>query len=204
MIISKLKKEITSSDYIFKDVVVCGKKVNLIFNEVLTDSGSINEFLYYLLTKVSKSDLQKFNFKIPNSNSIIIKYDDIINLPHHVSKNHKQMLRINRAAQFAPFSALTGYEEAINETKRIVEEKKIISNQIKQEINDKLIYINNHLKENIYINIVYFIKDKNKNGGIYVNKLDYVKKIDNYKHELILNNNERILFDDIYSLEYEN
>ena len=55
-----------------------------------------------------------------------------------------------------------------------------------------------------YINIVYFIKDKNKNGGIYVNKLDYVKKIDNYKHELILNNNERILFDDIYSLEYEN
>ena len=71
-------------------------------------------------------------------------------------------------------------------------------------IKDKLIYINNHLKENIYINIVYFIKDKNKNGGIYVNKLDYVKKIDNYKHELILNNNERILFDDIYSLEYEN
>ena len=46
MIISKLKKEITSSDYIFKDVVVCGKKVNLIFNEVLTDGGSINEFLY--------------------------------------------------------------------------------------------------------------------------------------------------------------
>ena len=79
MIISKLKKEITSSDYIFKDVVVCGKKVNLIFNEVLTDGGSINEFLYYLLTKVSKSDLKNFNFKIPNSNSIIIKYDDIIN-----------------------------------------------------------------------------------------------------------------------------
>ena len=49
MIISKLKKEITSSDYIFKDVVVCGKKVNLIFNEVLTDGASINEFLYYLL-----------------------------------------------------------------------------------------------------------------------------------------------------------
>ena len=78
MIISKLKKEITSSDYIFKDVVVCGKKVNLIFNEVLTDGGSINEFLYYLLTKVSKSDLKNFNFKIPNSNSIIIKYDVII------------------------------------------------------------------------------------------------------------------------------
>ena len=132
------------------------------------------------------------------------EYDDIINLPHHVSKNHKQMSRINRAAQFAPFSALTGYEEAINETKRMVEEKKIISNQLKQEINDKLIYINNHIKENIYIKIIYFVQDKIKDGGEYINKCDYVKKIDVYKHVLILNNNEKISFDDIYSLEYEN
>ena len=73
MIISKLKKEITSSDYIFKDVAVCGKKVNLIFNEVLTDGGSINEFLYYLLTKVSKSDLKKFNFKININQYFFIK-----------------------------------------------------------------------------------------------------------------------------------
>ena len=73
MIISKLKKEITSSGYIFKDVVVCGKKVNLIFNELLTDGGSINEFLYYLLTKVSKSDLKKFNFKININQYFFIK-----------------------------------------------------------------------------------------------------------------------------------
>ena len=74
MIISKLKKEITSSDYIFKDgVVVCGKTVNLIFNELLTDGGSINEFLYYLLTKVSKSDLKKFNFKININQYFFIK-----------------------------------------------------------------------------------------------------------------------------------
>ena len=73
MIISKLKKEITSSDYIFKDVVVCGKKVKVIFNEVLTDGGSINEFLYYLLTKVSKSDLKKFNFKININQYFFIK-----------------------------------------------------------------------------------------------------------------------------------
>ena len=77
MIISKLKKEITSSDYIFKDVVVCGKKVNLIFNEVLTDSNSINKLLYYLLTKVNKKDLNNLINKIPISNSIIIKEKDI-------------------------------------------------------------------------------------------------------------------------------
>ena len=52
---------------------VCCKKVNLIFNEVLTDGGSINEFLYYLLTKVSKSDLKKFNFKININQYFFIK-----------------------------------------------------------------------------------------------------------------------------------
>ena len=51
------------------------------------------------------------------------KYDDIINLPHHVSKRHPQMPLLNRAAQFAPFAALTGYQESIEETARLVEEK---------------------------------------------------------------------------------
>lgn len=77
MIINKLKKEISSTDYIFKDVTICNKLVTLIFNEVLTDSNSINELLYYLLTKVNKKDLNNFINKIPISNSIIIKEKDI-------------------------------------------------------------------------------------------------------------------------------
>ncbi len=77
MIINKLKKEIFSTDYIFKDVTICNKLVTLIFNEVLTDSNSINELLYYLLTKVNKKDLNNFINKIPISNSIIIKEKDI-------------------------------------------------------------------------------------------------------------------------------
>lgn len=77
MIISKLKKEITSKDYIFKEVLIQNKKINLIFNEVLTDSNSINKLLYYLLTKVNKKDLNNLINKIPISNSIIIKGKDI-------------------------------------------------------------------------------------------------------------------------------
>ncbi len=77
MIINKLKKEISSTDYIFKDITICNKLVTLIFNEVLTDSNSINELLYYLLTKVNKKDLNNFINKIPISNSIIIKEKDI-------------------------------------------------------------------------------------------------------------------------------
>ncbi len=77
MIINKLKKEISSTDYIFKDITICNKLVTLIFNEVLTDSNSINELLYYLLTKVNKKDLNNFINKIPISNSIIIKEKDV-------------------------------------------------------------------------------------------------------------------------------
>lgn len=77
MIISKLKKEITSKDYIFKEVLIQNKKINLIFNEVLTDSNSINKLLYYLLTKVNKKDLNNLINKIPINNSIIIKEKDI-------------------------------------------------------------------------------------------------------------------------------
>lgn len=77
MIINKLKKEITSKDYIFKEVIIQNRKINLIFNEVLTDSNSINKLLYYLLTKVNKKDLNNLINKIPISNSIIIKEKDI-------------------------------------------------------------------------------------------------------------------------------
>lgn len=77
MIINKLKKEITSKDYIFKELIIQNKKINLIFNEVLTDSNSINKLLYYLLTKVNKKNLNNLINKIPISNSIIIKEKDI-------------------------------------------------------------------------------------------------------------------------------
>ena len=94
-------------------------------------------------------------------------YDDIINLPHHVSKNHPQMSRYNRAAQFAPFSALTGYEESINEAGRYVTNKIELDDSNKEEINFKLNILNNLINQRNQVTFIFFSKDKLKNGGSY-------------------------------------
>ena len=170
--------------------------------------SSSSNFVNAILRKVEKNDYEEL-YKIENDVERISKTTSmpewiVEELIENYGKCKTEEICKNSNLKSKIAIRVNTLKTTENELIKVLEEKKIISNQMKQEINDKLIYINNHLKENIYINIVYFIKDKNKNGGIYVNKLDYVKKIDNYKHELILNNNERILFDDIYSLEYEN
>ena len=128
------------------------------------------------------------------------KYDSIINLPHHKSKNHPPMTIEQRAAQFAPFAALTGYKEAILEESRLTDEKIIISDELKDIINDKLNYIKENISTKPKIKIRYFIKDKTKNGGRYEEISTNVKKIDIYNKTLILVNNIKINFDDIISI----
>ena len=127
-------------------------------------------------------------------------YDDIINLPHHISKNHKRMSIQNRAAQFSPFAALTGYEDAINETKRITEEKRILTNDKKEEINNTLIEIEENLNKYNY-KITYFIKDNKKAGGKYISIIDKIKKIDTYNNKIITKNNQTIEIDNLYQIE---
>ena len=103
------------------------------------------------------------------------KYDDIINLPHHVSENHRQMPMINRAAQFAPFAALSGHEDAIAETMRITENFKELSEEEKNKISRKLSFaIENHS----FVEILYFVEDKYKSGGTYKKVSGIVKKRD--------------------------
>lgn len=125
-------------------------------------------------------------------------YDDIINLPHHVSLKHPQMSIEKRSAQFAPFSALTGYSDAINEIEREVYEKIILSEDEKCILNDKFNKLNN--KNNIKVRIIYFEKDSKKNGGLYKTIETYIKKIDYYSCNLVLQNKEKISFDDIFDI----
>ena len=96
------------------------------------------------------------------------KYEDIINLPHHESKNHKRMSMSVRAAIFSPFSALTGYEDAVKETARIVDKKIILGEDVKNKINIELQKILKNIKDKPQVTITYFVKDKNKNGGKYI------------------------------------
>ena len=123
-------------------------------------------------------------------------YNDIINLPHHVSKNHPRMSIQNRAAQFSPFSALTGYEDAINETKRITEEKRILTHDKIEEINRSLLEIKENLNRYKY-KLIYFKKDKKKEGGTYLTLIDKIIKINSQEEYLLTSNKTKIYLRDI-------
>ena len=94
-------------------------------------------------------------------------YEDIINLPHHVSRKRPQMSLRNRAAQFAPFAALIGYEEAIDETARSTDEQRDLMEDKADELNQRLQTIVAMLPAHPLVAIEYFIPDARKNGGQY-------------------------------------
>ena len=116
------------------------------------------------------------------------KYKDIINLPHHVSKNHQRMSLNNRSAQFAPFSALTGYSEKIKETARITDKKIELDEGLKTVINNRLQIIKENIKSVPQVTITYFIKDQRKSGGSYKTIITNIKKIDEVNKIFILTN----------------
>lgn len=133
--------------------------------------------------------------------SDIHDYDDIINLPHHVSKTHPHMSLADRAAQFSPFAALTGYEEAIKEAGRIVDEKIELSEEEKEEINRQLNYLNEHKKDNIQITITYFLKDMKKSGGSYRQITSNLKRLDEIEKTILLADNTILRIDDIRKIQ---
>ena len=111
------------------------------------------------------------------------KYDDIINLPHHVSKFHKPMPMENRAAQFAPFAALTGHEEAIEEAARITDIMKELTEIEMSEISAKLRMA---MEEERNIRITYFMPDSKKGGGSYQRIEGVIKKWEESENLLLL------------------
>lgn len=120
------------------------------------------------------------------------KYNDIINLEHHISKIHKQMSLENRAVQFAPFSALTGYDEAIKETTRITQDRIELDEELKHTLNKKIICINNQISSNPKVTITYFVPDSKKLGGKYQTITGNVRKIDKYNKIIMLINGLKI------------
>ena len=113
------------------------------------------------------------------------KYDEIINIPHFDPVNHKRMSMTERSAQFSPFAALTGYSESVKETARLTKGKKILSEDMKYEIDNKLQLIDDHLKEKPEVSIIYFIKDKKKSGGDYIEYTGIIRRIDKVNGKII-------------------
>lgn len=130
-------------------------------------------------------------------NEEINKYVDIINLPHHVSKRHPQMSMEARAAQFAPFAALTGYSDAIKETGRLTEERIEIDEELKAIIDCKLQIIQDKIQLKPKVTITYFLPDNKKNGGEYLTIVGNVKNIDMYNQVIKFTDNTIIPIDEI-------
>lgn len=128
------------------------------------------------------------------------KYDDIINLEHHVSKTHRQMSIEERSAQFAPFAALTGYEDEVKETERITERMIEITEDIRSILDEKIRLIQNKIAEQPNVTITYFVPDINKQGGKYQTINGIIRKIDNYEKKLILTSNIEICIKDIIEI----
>ena len=125
------------------------------------------------------------------------KYDDIINLPHHVSDYYKPMPIENRAAQFAPFAALNGHNEAIAETARLTESFKELSIDEKDRLSAKINYA---IKNQSLIRIIFFIPDKTKTGGKYKRIEGRIKKLCEFDNTLIINEGKIIPIEFIYAI----
>lgn len=113
-------------------------------------------------------------------------YDDIIDLPHHVSETHPPMSRADRAAQFSPFAALTGYDAAVRETARMTERRIELGEGVKAELNARLNCILEHLPEHPQVSITYFVPDEKKSGGVYRTVTGAVRKLDGFAKTLTL------------------
>ncbi|MDD6462468.1 MAG: hypothetical protein PUF57_00660 [Clostridiaceae bacterium] len=128
------------------------------------------------------------------------KYDDIINLPHHTSTKHPRMTRTARAAQFAPFAALTGLDDEMEETARLTDKKITLDEEQKQVINRELLFIKNNPQRDIPVIITFFKSDGRKDGGAYIEKEVRIKKIDEINRKLILSDYSEIKIDDLFSV----
>lgn len=129
------------------------------------------------------------------------EYEDIIHLPHHVSSKRPPMPMSDRAAQFSPFAALTGYDDAIRETGRLTEQKIQLDEEALAILDEKFHALQEHLDEHPEIQFTYFKPDERKVGGTYITTSGIVKKIQEYERQLILEDGSVIPIDDILEME---
>ena len=127
-------------------------------------------------------------------------YEDIINFPHFEPKYHPRMDAYSRAAQFAPFKALIGYEDDIKETSRLTDKKIEISEDKKKQMNENLFFLKENIKEKWIVTLTYFVPDSKKEGGIYQEYEGIIKAINETNHTLIFTSGNKIQFDDIYQI----
>lgn len=129
------------------------------------------------------------------------KYDDIINLPHRVSTKRPQMTRSTRAAQFAPFAALVGLDDEMEETARLTDTKPELEEAEKEKINRILLEIRDNPQKETAVELTFFRPDGRKDGGAIITVPCTVRRIDEIGHSLILSDRSEIEFENILSIK---
>lgn len=131
------------------------------------------------------------------------RYDDIIRLPHPVSSTRPQMPMQDRAAQFSPFAALTGYGDAIREIGRLTSERAELDEEERELLDRKQQYLLEHLAEHPALTVTYFVPDEKKDGGAYLSKSGTLKKIDEIGRWMLFADGTKISLDEITGIESE-
>ncbi len=128
-------------------------------------------------------------------------YDDMIDLPHHVSSHHPQMPMEERAAQFSPFAALTGYGDVIRETARLTETRPELSDSSQEELKRRLDVLAKHIDRRPEVTVTYFQQDERKEGGACVTAASRLKRIDETEHVIRLEDGRSVSIQDILEIE---
>lgn len=129
------------------------------------------------------------------------QYDDMIYLPHHQSQTRAHMSLHDRAAQFAPFAALTGYGAAIHETARLTESRIELTESEKADLDLRLQMLTDHLSDHPEITVTYFLPDERKDGGAYVDHTGIVKRLDIYERLIVMKDGTLIPIEDVCHIE---
>ena len=129
------------------------------------------------------------------------EYDDIINLSRPISKKHRPMSMLNRAAQFSPFAALTGYDGIVSEAARVTDERTEMSETDLDVLSTKIQIIAEHIKEKPEITFTYFKKDEKKSGGSYLTKTGNIKQIDDVERLLHFTDGTKLPIDDVVDMK---
>ena len=130
------------------------------------------------------------------------KYDEIINLPHYKSPVHPPLTMAQRAAQFAPFAALTGYGDLVKETGRLTEQRPEVSEEDQAELDRITAELQERIREHPEVEIEYFEEDGRKEGGAVKTASGCVRKIDLYERIIVLQPDRKYAMDDILMIRY--
>lgn len=129
------------------------------------------------------------------------KYDDMLHLPHHVSKTRRRMSRQERAAQFSPFAALTGYDATIREAGRLTDARAVLTESSHERLDEKLRRLLEEIGRQPEVTVTYFEPDARKEGGAYVHVTGRVKKVDRHTMTILLTDGTRIPLAEVFDLE---